>query len=60
MRLFGKDDDNDPEEITADIVKSDSQLIVNSINDEISVPKDIINLVIDIRVVSSYCKDIRI
>lgn len=60
MKLFGKDDDNDPEEITADIVKSDSQLIVNSINDEISVPKDIINLVIDIRVVSSYCKDIRI
>lgn len=60
MKLFGKDDDNDPEESTADIVKSDSQLIVNSINDEISVPKDIINLVIVIRVVSTYCKDIRI
>lgn len=40
------------------IIESHSQLVLNSTSSKISVPKDIINLVADIIVLSSCLKDI--
>lgn len=42
------------------MIESDSQLVVNSINGKISVPKDAINLIEDIRVLSFCFIDFRI
>lgn len=39
-------------------IESDSQLIVNFINDKICLPKDIFNLVEDIRMISSQFRGI--
>lgn len=50
----------DSKEFPKVIIKSDSQLVVNSINDKISVSKNITNLVKNIRLLFSYYVDIRI
>lgn len=42
------------------MIESYSQLIINSINGKISVPKDVFNLIEDIRVLSNCCIDIGI
>lgn len=54
----GSSHDDNSKDSSKVIIERDLQLVVDAIHDKISVPKDIINLVEDIKKVLSLIKDI--